>query len=80
MTNISKNNEDLFQSRHIGPREEDLPAMLDSIGLDSLDQLIGETIPQKIRLNGSLNLPDAISEQKYRLTNFTNAWASPGPS
>ena len=65
MTNISKNNEDLFQSRHIGPREEDLPAMLDSIGLDSLDQLIGETIPQKIRLNGSLNLPDAISEQKY---------------
>ena len=61
MTNISKNNEDLFQSRHIGPREEDLPAMLDSIGLDSLDQLIGETIPQKIRLNGSLNLPDAIS-------------------
>ena len=32
---------DTFQARHIGPRERDLPAMLETIGVSSLDQLVG---------------------------------------
>ncbi len=58
-------NEELFQSRHIGPGEEDLPSMLDSIGAPSLDALIDETIPASIRLKTPLNLPGALSEHRY---------------
>ena len=38
-----------FQRRHIGPSENDQKQMLDFIGVDSLDQLINETIPEDIR-------------------------------
>lgn len=41
---------DAFALRHIGPRETDLNLMLKTIGVDSLDQLIHETIPSDIRL------------------------------
>ena len=41
---------DLFASRHIGIRKEDLPKMLETIGVESIDQLINETIPSEIRL------------------------------
>ena len=33
--------------------------------IDSLDQLINETIPDDIRLQGELNIPAALSEQEY---------------
>ena len=36
---------DSFALRHLGPRENDLPKMLDTIGVETLDQLIFETIP-----------------------------------
>ena len=41
---------DAFALRHLGPRETDLNHMLQTIGVDSLDQLIYETIPNDIRL------------------------------
>jgi glycine dehydrogenase len=56
---------DSFALRHIGPRESNLQAMLDTIGVDSLEQLIYETIPDDIRLKSPLNLPAALSENKY---------------
>jgi glycine dehydrogenase len=34
---------DSFALRHLGPRENDLPKMLETIGVETLDQLI-ETI------------------------------------
>jgi glycine cleavage system pyridoxal-binding protein P len=37
--------ENSFALRHLGPRDHDLPKMLETIGVESLDQLINETIP-----------------------------------
>lgn len=54
-----------FQRRHIGPSEIDQKQMLDVIGVDSLDQLINETIPEDIRLQGALNLDAPMSEYEY---------------
>lgn len=54
-----------FASRHIGPRKDDLQEMLETIGVDSLDQLIYETLPDDIRLNRELELPQAMSEHQY---------------
>jgi glycine dehydrogenase len=46
---------DSFALRHLGPRENDLPNMLETIGVETLDQLIYETIPTDIRLKNPLN-------------------------
>jgi len=56
---------DQFVDRHIGPNEEELQEMLKYIGVDTLDQLIEETIPEDIRLNRDLRLPAAESEYEY---------------
>jgi glycine dehydrogenase len=58
-------NTDTFALRHIGPRKSDHLAMLKTIGVDSIDRLIDETIPDNIRLNESLPLDAALSEQEY---------------
>lgn len=58
-------NTNAFALRHIGPRENDHMSMLKTIGVDTLDQLIDETIPPNIRLTSELNLDDAMSEQEY---------------
>ena len=55
---------DSFALRHIGPKEENLKEMLQTIGVDSLEQLIYETIPDDIRLKQPLNLPKALSENQ----------------
>ncbi len=54
-----------FQSRHIAPNPADTVQMLKTIGVDSLDQLIDQTIPKQIRLKTPLNLPPAKSEYDY---------------
>jgi len=56
---------DSFALRHIGPKESDLKEMLSTVGVDSLDQLIYETIPDEIRLKSPLNLPSALSENEF---------------
>ena len=56
-----------FSLRHIGPRAMDQRAMLDTIGVDSMEQLIYETIPDGIRLKSDLNLDAPMSEQEYLL-------------
>ncbi|MDX1278777.1 aminomethyl-transferring glycine dehydrogenase, partial [Oceanihabitans sediminis] len=58
-------NTNTFALRHIGPREADQKQMLKTIGVDSLDQLIYETIPDDIRLQKELDLNEAMSEQEY---------------
>src|SRR5690554_2000030 len=58
-------NTDSFALRHIGPRETDLPEMLETIGVSSMDQLIYETVPDDILLKKALNLDTAMSEQEY---------------
>ena len=63
-----------FLARHIGPREEDIDEMLSTIGVDSLDELIHQTIPSDIRLPQPLNLGKAMTEYEY--TQYINGIAA----
>ena len=56
---------DAFALRHIGPRETDLQHMFKTIGVETFDQLIFETIPDDIRLKSDLNLEPAMTEYEY---------------
>src|SRR3954454_17769183 len=53
---------DGFESRHIGPGPHDVRAMLETIGVASLDELIAQTIPEDIRQRTPLDLGTALSE------------------
>ncbi len=54
-----------FKDRHIAPNEADTEAMLQTVGVNSIDELIDQTIPASIRLKQGLNLPEAKSEVDY---------------
>ena len=54
-----------FESRHIGANKDDIKKMLNTIGLDSIDELIHQTIPNSILKNSPLKIVDAISENDY---------------
>ncbi len=56
---------DAFALRHIGPRESDLQHLFKTIGVDSLEQLIAETIPADIRLKKDLELDAPMTEFEY---------------
>jgi len=53
-----------FEDRHNGPSSTDVEAMLNVLGVSSLDELIEQTVPAQIRRK-SLNLPKALSEVAY---------------
>jgi len=53
---------DQFVDRHIGPRNNDIKTMLNTIGVDSLDDLLYKTIPDNIRLSDNIKLDDALTE------------------
>ena len=55
-------NHEEFIGRHIGPDDADRAAMCAQLGVASLDELISQTIPAAIRLNGPLALPAAVTE------------------
>src|SRR3954464_4849895 len=61
-----------FQSRHIGPDRSARDAMLKTIGVASVDDLIDQTIPAGIRLKAALDVPEAETEAAYlrRLANI----------
>ncbi|MEI6815001.1 MAG: aminomethyl-transferring glycine dehydrogenase [Bacteroidota bacterium] len=54
-----------FKDRHIGPSAEEIEEMLKTIGVDSVDELIAQTIPASIRLKNPLNLPEGLSEYDF---------------
>lgn len=56
---------DAFALRHIGPSEDDLQKMLKTIGTETMEQLIFETIPDDIRLKSALNLEPAMTEYEF---------------
>lgn len=58
-------NTDRFALRHIGPRKADLDNMLETIGVESIDELIFETVPAGIRLQKELDLAPAMSEYEF---------------
>jgi glycine dehydrogenase len=53
---------ELFSDRHIGPRSDDARKMLAELGLHDLEQLLGQVVPEAIRLRSPLALPAALSE------------------
>ncbi len=56
---------DNFVSRHNGPREQEVKAMLKKIGVSSVDELINQTVPSQIRLKQPLRVAPAMSEYQY---------------
>jgi glycine dehydrogenase len=54
---------DRFVDRHIGPREHEIPRLLEAVGARSLDDLIERTVPASIRSARPLELPPPISER-----------------
>lgn len=50
-----------FADRHIGPRSADVEKMLATIGATTLDDLIGQTVPESI-FDTHLDLPDTLTE------------------
>lgn len=54
-----------FEGRHIGPSADETADMLGALGLESLGQLMDETVPAQIRTTTPLRLPDAWSETAY---------------
>jgi len=54
---------DRFVDRHLGPDETEIRQMLDSLGLESLDQLAQRVIPEAIQRHEDLKLPEPRSEQ-----------------
>ncbi|AIM35416.1 aminomethyl-transferring glycine dehydrogenase [Sphingobacterium sp. SG20118] len=54
-----------FEDRHNGPSAVETKEMLDFLGVDSLDQLIEQTVPAQIRAKQALQLPAALSETAY---------------
>jgi len=56
---------DVFETRHNASGAEAQAAMLRTIGVASLDQLIDETVPPAIRLKRPLNLPAALTERAF---------------
>jgi len=53
---------DGFVSRHIGPSESDLAAMLHTIGAATLADVAAMTVPESIRMNRGLDLPPPLDE------------------
>uniref|UniRef100_UPI0040474AA7 aminomethyl-transferring glycine dehydrogenase n=1 Tax=Algoriphagus sp. TaxID=1872435 RepID=UPI0040474AA7 len=58
-----------FESRHNGPTEVEIAAMLEKIGASSLTELINQTVPESIQLERPLQLPAAQLESEF-LKNF----------
>ncbi len=54
-----------FEDRHNSAHPSQIAAMLKRIGADSIEGLIAETIPEKIRLTEPLDLPAAKSESEF---------------
>lgn len=54
-----------FEDRHHGKDEKELGEMLKTLGVSSVDELIGQTVPSTIRLSKKLNLPAPKSEAQF---------------
>jgi glycine dehydrogenase len=55
---------DEFIMRHIGPRDEDVNHMLDTVGASSLEDLIASTLPPSIQTGEALDLQEARTESE----------------
>jgi glycine dehydrogenase len=56
---------DKFTDRHIGPGRKETEEMLKAVGVNSLDELIDQTIPASIRTSKPLSIDEGMSEYDY---------------
>jgi glycine dehydrogenase len=54
---------DFANRRHIGPSPEEIAGMLETVGAESLEALMGETVPKPIRLTEPLDFGPPLSER-----------------
>lgn len=64
MSNPHLSPSDTFVRRHIGPNDADVSAMLEKVGVESLDALMEATIPADIRSSSPLSLGGGRTEQQ----------------
>jgi glycine dehydrogenase len=57
------NDIDSFVPRHIGPRDDDVAAILSELGYDSLDSFIDAVVPEQIRSRAPLDTGPTRTEQ-----------------
>ncbi|PZX56759.1 aminomethyl-transferring glycine dehydrogenase [Algoriphagus chordae] len=62
---INLSNAVKFESRHNGPTDTEISAMLEKIGASSLEELINQTVPKSIQLERPLDLPAAQLESEF---------------
>src|SRR5216110_1801281 len=53
-----------FADRHIGPNADEVAQMLRELGFENLEALVDATVPKNIRLDRTLDLPRAKSENE----------------
>jgi len=53
-----------FVRRHIGPGEDEIREMLDTLGYESLDALVDTAIPETIRFRGRLEVGEGCTEHE----------------
>ena len=51
-----------FLTRHIGLSPTDVDSMLAALGVETVDQLIDQAVPDRILTRRQLDLPPALSE------------------
>lgn len=51
-----------FKDRHIGPDNKEIREMLETIGADSIDELMDQTVPEGIRLDDDIPLNEGVGE------------------
>ena len=54
-----------FEERHNAPSDQERKDMLSTLGLGSIEELIGLTVPENIRLKNPISLPAALNENEY---------------
>ncbi|MCH1570651.1 MAG: aminomethyl-transferring glycine dehydrogenase [Longimicrobiales bacterium] len=54
-----------FEGRHLGPRPSSVNEMLETLGYDSVDALVGDVVPASIHFRETLDLPDALTEADF---------------
>ena len=57
-----------LKSRHIGLNETEQQHMLETIGVNTIDELIAQTMPSDILLNEPLDLDEPLTEQEHLST------------
>ena len=61
---MSTTNKTAFVHRHLGTNQGEIHSMLQTLGVDSIDELIKQTIPKEVLNTKKLQLPHPLAEHK----------------